>query len=368
MPQVFKNVPGIKIDEIQLGAPPIVGVPTSTAGFVGLGSNTAAPTGISGLITSLDEFEAKYVDKTKASNEFTLAVRGFFVNGGTRCYIANGANATDGIDLLGKRDDIQIIAAPGNSTVHGELATQAEKLGDRFAILDPAKNADPDDLKAPAIDSKLGKYAAFYFPSIKVKGPLSSDSKEVPIEIAPSGHIAGVYARTDASRGVHKAPANEGLRGVTELSYLVTDAEQEGWNLLGINVIRLFGAPLVWGARTLAGATDDYAYISTRRLVTYIEQSIKTSLRFAVFEPNNLALQKTIARSVRGFLDGVWRDGALFGATADEAYYVRFPPTFNTDTDRRQGKLVVEIGLRVTYPAEFITFQIGLLSQAANAA
>jgi len=367
MPVVFDNVPGIKIDEIQLGAPPIIGVPTSTAGFVGQGTNTAAPTGISGLITSLDEFEAKYVDKTKVSTEFTLALRGFFLNGGTQCYIANVTNATDGIDLLGKRDDIQIIAAPGNTAVHEALATQAENLGDRFAILDPAKNADPDDLKPPAMDSKLRRYAAFYFPSIKVKGPLPTDSKDL-IEIAPSGHIAGVYARTDASRGVHKAPANEGLRGVAELSYLALDAEQDVWNPKGINVIRLFGSPLVWGARTLADASDDYVYISTRRLVTYIEQSIKASLRFAVFEPNNLALQKTITRSVRGFLDGVWRDGALFGATADEAYYVRFPPTFNTDTDRRLGKLVVEIGLRVSYPAEFITFKIGLLSQAANAA
>jgi phage tail sheath protein FI len=328
---------------------------------------------MSGLITSLDEFDAKYVDKTRPSTEFTLALRGFFVNGGTRCYIANFANASEGIEALGKRDDIQIIAAPGNTAVHEELATQAENLGDRFAILDPDKDADPDDLEPPAMDSKLRRYAAFYFPRIKVKGPLPSDPKDPKdpkylTEIGPSGHIAGVYARTDASRGVHKAPANEGLRGVAELSYLATDAEQEVWNPKGINLIRLFGSPLVWGARTLAEPSDDYLYISTRRLVTYIEQSIKTSLRFAVFEPNNLALQKTITRSVRGFLDGVWRDGALFGATADEAYYVRFPPNFNNDDARRQGKLVVEIGLRVSYPAEFITFQIGLLSQAANAA
>jgi phage tail sheath protein FI len=102
--------------------------------------------------------------------------------------------------------------------------------------------------------------------------------------------------------------------------------------------------------------------------MTYVEQSLKVGLRFAVFEPNNLALRQTISRSVRGFLDGVWRDGALFGATADEAYYVRFPDIFNTDNDRAAGRLTIEIGLRVSFPAEFIIVRIGLLLQSASTA
>jgi phage tail sheath protein FI len=115
-------------------------------------------------------------------------------------------------------------------------------------------------------------------------------------------------------------------------------------------------------------ADTTFRYISTRRLTTYVEQSLKVGLRFAVFEPNNLALRQKISRSVRGFLDGVWRDGALFGATADEAYYVRFPDVFNSDADRALGKLTLEIGLRVTFPAEFVIVRIGLLLQNASTA
>jgi phage tail sheath protein FI len=111
-----------------------------------------------------------------------------------------------------------------------------------------------------------------------------------------------------------------------------------------------------------------WRYVNVRRLVTYVEQSLKQGLRWAVFEPNNLALRQQINRAARGFLDGVWRDGALFGATPDEAYYVRFPDIYNRDEDRAQGRLTVEIGLRVSYPAEFIVVRIGLLLQSAASA
>jgi len=110
-----------------------------------------------------------------------------------------------------------------------------------------------------------------------------------------------------------------------------------------------------------------FRYVSVRRLTTFIEQSLRIGLRFAVFEPNNLALRQIITRSVRGFLDGVWRDGALFGATADEAYYVRFPDPFNTDTERALGRLTLEVGIRPAPPAEFIIIRIGVLDRPANA-
>jgi phage tail sheath protein FI len=130
---------------------------------------------------------------------------------------------------------------------------------------------------------------------------------------------------------------------------------------------------VIWGARTPQIATastrdTDYIYVNVRRLVSYVEESLRLGLSWAVFEPNNLTLQKQITRSVRDFLDGVWRDGALFGATADEAFYVRFPEPFNRDVDRAAGHLTVEIGLRVTYPAEFIIVRIGLIFQSAATA
>jgi phage tail sheath protein FI len=214
-------------------------------------------------------------------------------------------------------------------------------------------------------------YAAFYYPRIQVPPQLKNDSTDPtnPIWVAPSGHLAGVYARTDGNRGVHKAPANTPVLGALAVEHVLSDADQNSLNQDGVDVIRAFAeGPTVWGARTLTSKTGDttFLYVNVRRLTNYIEQSLQVGLRFAVFEPNNLPLRQTITRSVRGFLDGVWRDGALFGATADEAYYVRFPDSFNTDADRAAGKLTIEVGTRVSYPAEFVIIRIGLLSQSAS--
>jgi hypothetical protein len=207
-------------------------------------------------------------------------------------------------------------------------------------------------------------------------GPLLSgdaqDTVKNPIWIPPTGHIAGIYARVDANKGVHKAPANEVVLGALALEHLLTDSDQNTLNNDGVNAIRNFPEGLtVWGARTVMvhdAADKTFRYLNVRRLTTYIEQSLKVGLRFAVFEPNNLALRQTITRSVRAFLNGVWRDGALFGATADDAFYVRFPDVFNTDTDAANGTLTLEVGLRVSYPAEFIIVRIGLLLQSASSA
>jgi phage tail sheath protein FI len=379
----FKNLPGVKISEVQLGSPPIIGAETSRAGFVGTTPRNTFKDEAK-LVTSADQFNALYVrnfddaaaDLASVTNEFALAVLGFFQNGGTSCYVVNVGPAGDvgvGIDLL-EKFELQIVAAPGSAdTMHAKLKDHAARMGERFAILDPkaATGADPT--------LPVGNmYSAFYYPRIKVTPQLPLDLPKDPLKpkdplfISPSGHIAGVYARTDGNRGVHKAPANEVLLGVIDLEDLVTDARQNVLNESRVNVIRAFdGAPIVWGARTLAQnitSEVDYKYVPIRRLTTFIEQSLKRSLRFAVFEPNNLALRKTITRSVRAFLDGVWRDGALFGAVPDEAYYVRFPENFNTDSERAAGKLTMEIGIRVAYPVEFLIIRIGLLSEAANAA
>jgi phage tail sheath protein FI len=148
---------------------------------------------------------------------------------------------------------------------------------------------------------------------------------------------------------------------------LLTDAQQDTLNQIGINVLRVFsGNVVVWGARTLSTDTL-WRYINVRRLVNYVEESIQVGLRWAVFEPNTLTLRKQITRAVRDFLDGVWRDGGLFGATAEEAYYVRFPELYNTDAERALGRLTVEIGLRVSFPAEFIIVRIGLILQSPTA-
>ena len=390
----FDYLPGVRILEVSLGAPPISGVGTSTAAFAGKvpKDNRAAGSPDTLLITSVDDFAAKFVvaGATPAATKSTAlsrAATGFFLNGGTALWVSIVDDDQDkdkvkaALDKIAKLDDVQIIAVPGNaSTEVGKLLTdQAESLRDRVAILDAPSSADPlnDLLKSPAAGKRPGDsiFGALYFPQIKVGKDLSADTDLDTI--TPVGHIAGVYARTDGERGVHKAPANVSIRGALGTAYPVTDDEQNQLNKNGVNALRVYsGNVVIMGARTLqandaqGGAPHDplFRYINVRRLTNYIEQSLKVGLRFATFEPNNLALRQIITRSVRGFLDGVFRDGALFGATPDEAYYVRFPDAFNRDEDRLAGKLVVEVGIRPAPPAEFIIVRIGILTQSAATA
>ncbi len=412
MSAVLKNLPGVRIEEVRLGAPPIAGVGTSTAGFVGKAPNaTNSFKKVPRLVTSVDQFFKDYIrdptafdDETKGAQTNTdlgNAVIGFFQNGGTECYVVDVSDVNPatpvttgdveaGLKLLEKIEEIDIIAAPGfvDNAVYVALNTQANNLRNRFAIYDPpaavtdiAKLSLPPTEPPPAgpgVRPPDSIWAGFYYPRIQVSPVLKKDKKDLEDGIVkrflapPSGHIAGLYARVDGSRGVHKAPANEVLLGALGVEDVITDSQQDTLNKNSVNIIRAFPAgPTVFGARTLqleASPLDtSFRYISVRRLTTFIEQSLRIGLRFAVFEPNNLALRQIITRSVRGFLDGVWRDGALFGATADEAYYVRFPDPFNTDTERALGKLTLEVGIRPAPPAEFIIIRIGVLDRPANA-
>jgi phage tail sheath protein FI len=422
MGTTFQFLPGVRIQEVLLGAPPISGVGTSTAGFVGVvpKDNRTDQTEKVVLITSADDFAAKFIAGVPAipavaahaaipagpagpavpavsekpavaavpaatkSTALSRAVAGFFQNGGTAVYVSIVSDDTDsakviaGLTLFEKQDDVQIIAVPGNAStdVAKALSDQAEALRDRVAILDGPVTTDPQQDLAPGATERAADsiFAALYFPQINVGADLEND-KDVDA-ISPTGHIAGIYAQTDGARGVHKAPANVSIRGALGTPVKVTDGEQNFLNNHGVNVLRVFsGNVVVNGARTLqandaqGGAPHDplFRYINVRRLTNYVEQTLKAGLRFATFEPNNLALRQTITRSVRGFLDGVFRDGALFGATPEEAYYVRFPDAFNRDEDRLAGKLVLEVGLRPAPPAEFIIVRIGLLTQSAAA-
>jgi phage tail sheath protein FI len=391
------NLPGVRIQEVRLGAPPIAGVGTSTAGFVGEAPDKTKFKNVLRQVTSADQFYADYIrdatapdDETKGAQVNTkrgAAVLGFFQNGGTECYVVNVGSEVvgdvkTGIDLLETKEEIDIIAAPGiiDTATYDALRDQAANTKNRIAILDPPDKVDDITKlqKGGLLRPKDSIWAAFYYPRIQISPVLKKDKDDAAADptkkffTPPSGHIAGLYARIDGERGVHKAPANAPLFGALGVEHLITDSQQDVLNNDSVNIIRSFSeGPVVWGARTLLvndAADKTFRYVSVRRLATFIEQSLRIGLRFAVFEPNNLALRQTITRSVRGFLDGVWRDGALFGATADEAYYVRFPEPFNNDTERALGRLTLEIGIRVAPPAEFIIIRIGLLDRPANAA
>jgi phage tail sheath protein FI len=234
---------------------------------------------------------------------------------------------------------------------------------DRFAIFDSDKDIAGDLTAANIKPPPNSDYAAFYFPWIQVSDPskkITDPTSDGLAWMPPSGHMAGIYARTDTNRGVHKAPANEVVRGALDLRYKISKAQQDGLNPQGINCIReLNGNIRVWGARTIGGdANGEWRYINVRRVFLYLRESIDEGTQWAVFEPNDQNLWAKITRNVTAFLTTVWRSGALFGATAAEAFYVKCDAETNPPELREIGQVVTEIGVAVVRPAEFVIFRI----------
>jgi hypothetical protein len=256
-------------------------------------------------------------------------------------------------------DEIAIVAVPGSldKAIQEAVVSHCERLGDRFAILDGNRGTTAPEWTAKKImvTTSKTKYAALYFPWLVVFDPALGN-----LVVPPSGHVAGIYARVDGERGVHKAPANERVRGALGLEARLSRADHDGLNPAGINVIRdLNGAITVWGARTLGGDDNgEWKHVNVRRLFLYLRQSIEEGTQWVVFEPNTQALWSKIARNVTAFLTGVWRSGALFGATPAEAFYVRCDEHINPPDVREQGQVVTEIGVAVARPAEFVVFRI----------
>jgi hypothetical protein len=212
--------------------------------------------------------------------------------------------------------------------------------------------------------------AAYYYPWLQCVNAVNPSSPEL-VNTPPCGHIAGIYARVDASRGVFKAPANEVVRGALDVVYRVTDAEQGSLNQNGVNVIRFFSGdgPRVWGARTLAGtAAPWWRYINVRRTFTMIERSIRRGTQWAVFEPNDQLLWSRIRVSVGMFLKRMWKSGALMGTAPEEAYFVKCDEETNPPEVIEAGQLVIVVGLAVVKPAEFVIFRIGHLTAGAEKA
>jgi phage tail sheath protein FI len=262
------------------------------------------------------------------------------------------------LTALEKVDDANIVCIPDrtDSTVQSALIKHCEKKQDRFAILDPQRNADPNAILAQrtGLTSDRG-YAALYYPWISIASPFDG----TPYLVPPSGHIAGVYAATDNDRGVHKAPANVTIADVIGLERLLTDDENGPLNENSVNAIRFFKGRgfRVWGARTIATGTQ-WRYVNVRRLLLFIEKSIQAGTAFAVFEPNDIALWATLKRQLRDFLTRVWQDGALFGASPDDAFIIRVDEELNPPSVRALGQVIVQVTLFPTTPAEFVVFRI----------
>lgn len=256
------------------------------------------------------------------------------------------------------------IDADGVKAVQLAMIAHCERMKDRVAILDPMPGLDAQSVKDWRMN-KAGydsKYAALYYPWIRVADPTPGGAPT--ITIPPSGHIAGVWARSDGERGVHKAPANEVLRGVLDLENNLTKAEQGLLNPDGVNCIRAFpGMGIrVWGARTLS-SDPEWRYLNVRRLFNMVEESIEAGTQWAVFEPNDHRLWAAIDRNVTSFLTTQWRSGALFGRSTAEAFFVKVDAENNPPEERDLGRLHIDIGIAPVKPAEFVIFRISQLSE-----
>jgi phage tail sheath protein FI len=382
--------PGIYIEEVDRGSKPIEAVGTSTVAF--LGECNVGPTSDPVLCTNWSQFTKHFGDFSN-SDYLAHAVYGFFNNGGGRCFVLNvgkwqdgmtdpqgnklasraalyigqdmGPGTRTGLHALEEIDEINIVSAPGQTdpAVQDAVLTHCEKMRYRFAILD-----SPEVIEDGGVDRlpkpRDSKYGAYYFPWIQVYDPHKGN-----IYQPPSGYVAGVYSRTDTERGVHKAPANEVVRGALGLRYDITKGEQDILNPKGINCIReMKGRGIrIWGARTIS-SDPSWRYVNVRRLFNMVEQSIEQGTQWVVFEPNNSALWKRVTRTITAFLLRVWRSGALMGDTPEQAFFVKCDSETNPPEVVDAGQLICEIGMCPVKPAEFVIFRIGQMEAGGDVA
>lgn len=387
--QTYKT-PGVYREDVF--QQPVQGLRTGVPAFLGYvaqvpaGSASAPPE-----LTRWPQFQELF-GPLLAGSYLGYAVRGFFENGGSHCYVVplDAALPAEealqaGLASLEPLNDLDLICAPdllrpdadgaepdeaALLRMQAALLKHCDRQGDRFAILDSPRAAAAD--ATPALRSgasvagwpgrlrrqgNRGINGALYFPWVRIlEGPESSAGF-----VPPCGHVAGVYARSDGQAGVHKAPANEILEGVLDLAFAVSNAEQDRLNPAGVNCLRAFpGRGIrVWGARTLAASADaEWTYVSVRRLFLTAGRWIERNMAGAAFEPNVARLWASITRDLNAYFNGLFQQGALKGASAAEAFYVKCDAETNPPEVRDAGMLVTEIGLAPALPAEFVVVRI----------
>ena len=380
--------PGVYVEEVSSGSKPIEGVGTSIAAFVGLAPG--GPVNVPVRVSHWGKFDQVYGDPNTPDNGpfmegafLAHAVRGFFDNGGSGCWVvrAGGSTARDlegdvedrgGLVSLAAIDEVTMVCMPDAMTLpdeaernalQGKLIAHCENAGNRIAILDC-----PPGLSArEALDwrtSVLGSHsnnASLYYPWLEVAAPLTGR----PLLVPPSGHVAGVWCRTDAGYGVHRAPT-EGVLGAAGVGFDVADTDEAELAEAGVNSLRVFPRQgiRVWGARTLS-SDPEWRYVPVRRVFLYLASSIDRGTRWTVFEPNDERLWKRLRDQVEQFLERCWRDGALAGQTASEAYYVRCDAATNPREVIEAGQVVCEIGIAPVRPREFTVLRLSRIAADA---
>ena len=376
--------PGVYVEEVDFRAKPIEGVATSVAGFVG--RTRSGPVDTPVRISHWGQFKKIYSDPCQpGSGPFMEgaflphAVHGFFENGGSRCWVVRvgGASSREmsgdaaerrGLGALAAIDEITMVCMPdavglartGDEEVlaglQAELIAHCENAGNRLAILDCPRALAPREL----IDWRTSglrresKDAALYYPWLQVEDPLTDG----PLLVPPSGHVAGVWCRTDAAYGVHCAPTG-GVLGAVGLESDVAESDQPELDESGVSSIRAVPRRgiRVWGARTLSGDVD-WRCVSARRLFIHLAQSIDRGTRWAVLGPNDQRLWEEVQDAVTHFLDRSWRAGALPGESASDAYYVKCDAETNPPELIDAGQLTCEIGIAPAKPREFAVLRL----------
>jgi Bacteriophage tail sheath protein len=383
--------PGVYVEEIPSTSKPIEGVGTSVAAFVG--PAPGGPLNSPVRVSRWGQFAQVYGDPNEPDNgPFTEgaflahAVRGFFDNGGTRCWVVRVGASTprdlggdveerSGLVSLAAIDEVTMVCMPDAMTLagdgdeaeltalQGKLIAHCENAGNRMAILDCPPRLSPREVldwrtRGPGYDSK---HATLYYPWLEVADPLT----DRPLLVPPSGHVAGVWCRTDAGYGVHRAPT-EGVVGVAGLGFDVAEADEAELAEAGVNSIRAFPGQgiRVWGARTLS-SDPEWRYAPVRRVFLHLAASINQGTRWTVFEPNDERLWEKLRQAVEHFLDRSWRDGALAGETANDAYYVKCDAETNPPEVIEAGQVVCEIGIAPVKPAEFVVLRLSRIAADA---
>ena len=305
-----------------------------------------------GIIPPIDEAGVDVVSMSGGSNGSVSSVSAADFIGRDR-----GAGKRTGIQSFVDNDVVSIIAVPGvtDPNVQLTLVAHCENLASRFAVLDIPKDAKKVQDVTAHRDMFDSDYAAMYHPWLEVYDPLDKKNIAIP----PSGAMMGIYARSDNTRGVHKAPANEVVRACVGLDCQFNKGEQGILNPKGINLIRSFPGQgiRVWGARTVS-SNPSWKYINVRRLFIFIEESIKANTSWAVFEPNDTALWVRVQRTISVFLTNLWRNGSLTGSSPEEAFFVNIGRDTMSQDDIDNGRLICVIGVAPVKPAEFVIFRI----------
>jgi phage tail sheath protein FI len=380
------KVPGVYREDVFLNAQPRL--PTGVPGFVGFADADADAFNKPIAFNRKGEFDARF--KGLQGSYLADAVTGFFQNGGVTCFVVladlgddrqaamkNDATTSfkregalkKALESLAPVTDLDLVAMPDAMTLktsdtvwdvagiirlQKEVLQHCEKHRGRLAILDAVPGAGVDTVKDQRIqiaaNLKEPLNGALYFPWLKVDG-----LRLVP----PSGHVAGIFARSDARVGVFKAPANEEISGALDLEVVVDNAIQDQLNPEGINCLRAFpGRGIrVWGARTIS-REPDWQYVNVRRLFLTLERWIDLNMNWASFEPNTARLWVRIKRELSAYLEVLWRAGGLAGGTADQAYFVKCDAETNPPEVRDTGEVVTEVGLAPSRPAEFVVVRI----------